>query len=103
MSGAGRNSYDIGVSEEVQSRVRQLSMQIEYLITEHEKNVRPLVAENAATGVIDAYSLVELKFSAAADDVLGIIGLLTNTMQDNDRAAAAALKRARAAVDSIPH
>lgn len=98
-----RNSYDIGVSEEVQTRVKQLSGQINTLIASHERSVQALLSDASATGVTDEYRGIEAKFSKAAEDVRAIITLLTDTMAANDRTAESALKKARSAVNNIPH
>jgi hypothetical protein len=98
-----RNSYDIGASEEVQTRVRQLSGQINSLIGQHEQSVQALLSDASATNVTDEYRGIESKFSKAAEDVRAIIKLLTDTLQANDRTADGALKKARSAVDNIPH
>ena len=98
-----QNSYDIDASVQVQSRVKQLSGQIASVITQHETNVKALLADATMTGVTDSYREVEAKFSTAASDVLKIIRLLTDTMQDNDQTAQTAIKQAQSAVDAIPH
>jgi transposase len=103
MAGANRNSYDIGASEEVQARVKQLSGQITSLITQHETNVKALLSDATATGVTDSYREIESKFSSAAADTLKVIQLLTDTLRDNDETARTALKQAQAAVEAIPH
>lgn len=98
-----RNSYDIGASEEVQTRVKQLSGQINNLIGQHERSVQALLSDASATNVTEEYRNIESKFGAAAEDVRAIIKLLTDTMEANDRTAEGALKKARSAVDNIPH
>jgi flagellar motor component MotA len=102
MPGADQNSYDIDASTQVQDRVNQLSAQISSLITQHETNVKALLSDATMTNVTDSYREVETKFSKAAQDVLNIIRLLTDTMKDNDETARTALKQAQASVDAIP-
>jgi hypothetical protein len=98
-----RNSYDIGASEEVQTRIKQLSGQINSLIGQHERSVSALLSDASATNVTEEYRGIESEFSKAAEDVRAIIKLLTDTLQANDRTAEAALKKASAAVNQIPH
>ncbi|WP_410791752.1 hypothetical protein [Kribbella sp. C-35] len=98
-----RNSYDIGASEEVQTRIKQLSGQINSLIGQHERSVQALLSDASMTNVTEEYRGIESEFSKAAEDVRGIIKLLTDTLQANDRTAEAALKKAGAAVNQIPH
>ena len=57
-----RNSYDIGASEEVQTRVKQLSGQINNLIGQHERSVQALLSDADATNVTDEYRGIESKF-----------------------------------------
>jgi len=102
MPGADNNAYDVDISQAVQSRVTQLSAQITGLITEHESNVKALLADASMSGVTDSYREVETKFSTAAQDVLDIIRLLTDTMKNNDETALNAIKQAQASVDAIP-
>jgi hypothetical protein len=98
-----RNSYDIGASEEVQTRIKQLSGQINSLIDQHERAVQTLLSDASATNVTEEYRGIESEFSKAAEDVRAIIKLLTDTLQANDRTAEAALKKASSAVNQIPH
>ncbi|MET9271941.1 hypothetical protein [Kribbella sp. NPDC003557] len=98
-----RNSYDIGASEQVQTRVKQLSGQINSLISQHERSVQALLSDASISDVTEEYRNIESAFSKAAEDVRGIIKLLTDTLQANDRTADAALKKARSAVNQIPH
>ncbi|WP_327635890.1 hypothetical protein OHB24_38595 [Kribbella sp. NBC_00482] len=98
-----RNSYDIGASEEVQTRIKQLSGQINSLIGQHERSVSALLSDASATNVTEEYRGIESEFSKAAEDVRSIIKLLTDTLQANDRTAEAALKKASSAVNQIPH
>ncbi|TDW92712.1 hypothetical protein [Kribbella sp. VKM Ac-2566] len=98
-----RNSYDIGASEEVQIRIKQLSGQINSLIGQHERSVQALLSDASMTNVTEEYRGIESEFSKAAEDVRAIIKLLTDTLQANDRTAEAALKKASAAVNQIPH
>ncbi|TDW84180.1 hypothetical protein EV137_6985 [Kribbella pratensis] len=98
-----RNSYDIGASEEVQTRIKQLSGQINSLIGQHERSVQALLSDASMTNVTEEYRGIESEFSKAAEDVRAIIKLLTDTLQANDRTAEAALKKASAAVNQIPH
>lgn len=98
-----RNSYDIGASEEVQTRIKQLSGQINSLIGQHERSVQALLSDASMTNVTEEYRGIESEFSKAAEDVRAIIKLLTDTLEANDRTAEAALKKASAAVNQIPH
>jgi len=98
-----RNSYDIGASEEVQTRITQLSGQINSLIGQHERAVQALLSDASMTNVTEEYRGIESQFSKAAEDVRAIIKLLTDTLQANDRTAEAALKKASSAVNQIPH
>ncbi|TCC22874.1 MULTISPECIES: hypothetical protein [Kribbella] len=98
-----RNSYDIGASEEVQTRITQLSGQINSLIGQHERSVQALLSDASMTNVTEEYRGIESQFSKAAEDVRAIIKLLTDTLQANDRTAEAALKKASSAVNQIPH
>ena len=98
-----RNSYDIGASEEVQTRIKQLSGQINSLIGQHERSVQALLSDASMTNVTEEYRGIESEFSKAAEDVRAIIKLLTDTLQANDRTAEAALKKASSAVNQIPH
>lgn len=98
-----RNSYDIAASEQVQTRVKQLSGQINSLIGQHERSVQALLSDASISDVTEEYRSIESAFSKAAEDVRAIIKLLTDTLQANDRTADAALKKARSAVNQIPH
>jgi hypothetical protein len=98
-----RNSYDIGASEEVQTRIKQLSGQINSLIGQHERSVQALLSDASVANVTEEYRGIESEFSKAAEDVRAIIKLLTDTLQANDQTAQTALKKARSAVDQIPH
>jgi len=101
--GTDQNSYSVDASEQVQSRVTQLSGQIASVIQQHETGVKALLADATVTGVTDTYREIESKFSKAAQDVLNIIRLLTDTMKSNDESARTAIRQAQASVDAIPH
>ncbi|WP_017591978.1 pore-forming ESAT-6 family protein [Nocardiopsis potens] len=97
----GRNSYDIGASQEAQSNIHGVMARLESIIGEHDTDVSNAMADFEATGVSEEYSAKELKWHNAGNEVREIIRLVRNTLESNDGTAQTALGRAGAAVQSI--
>lgn len=97
----GRNSYDTAASSEVQTTINNLSGRISGLIEAHRQNVEAALSDASASGVTENYRAVEDKFNTAADATLAVIASLKETLVQNDATAAAALRKASAAVDGI--
>ncbi|WP_405058956.1 hypothetical protein OG474_40380 [Kribbella sp. NBC_01505] len=96
-----KNSYDTGVSAQVQSAINALSGQITALIEQHRGNVDKASAQAKIDGAMDTYLAKEAKFNTAADATLGAIKAVQDTMAKNDNTARDAMKKAQAAADSI--
>ncbi|GAA3759900.1 pore-forming ESAT-6 family protein [Salinactinospora qingdaonensis] len=101
MSGTGRNSYDIGASQEAQTNIHAVMARLENLIGEHDVDVSNAMADFEASGVSDEYSAKELKWHNAGNEVREIIRLVRQTLENNDGTAQTALSRASAAVQGI--
>ncbi|TQN30184.1 hypothetical protein FHX37_0045 [Haloactinospora alba] len=101
MSGNGRNSYDLGASEEAQTNIHSVMTRLEAIIGEHDVDVSSAMADFEATGVSDEYSAKELKWHNAGNEVREIIRLVRQTLESNDETAQSALGRAGAAVRGI--
>ncbi|MFD0775434.1 pore-forming ESAT-6 family protein [Streptomonospora algeriensis] len=98
---AGRNSYDIGASEEAQTNIHSIMTRLEGLIGEHEGDVTTAMSDFVADGVDTEYSAKEQKWHDAANEVREIIRLVRETLETNDGTAQESLSRANAAVQSI--
>ncbi|MEY9214299.1 pore-forming ESAT-6 family protein [Thermobifida halotolerans] len=98
---SGRNSYDIGASQEAQSNIHNVMSRLEAIIGERDADVDRALADFEATGVSDEYSAKELKWHSAANEVRDIIQLVRDTLEANDGTAQSALSRAQAAVQGI--
>ncbi|MFC7329871.1 pore-forming ESAT-6 family protein [Marinactinospora rubrisoli] len=97
----GRNSYDIGASEEAQTNIHAVMGQLEAIIGSRDVDVSNAMADFEATGVSDEYSAKELKWHNAANEVREIIRLVRSTLESNDGTAQQTLSRASAAVQAI--
>ncbi|MDA0565007.1 pore-forming ESAT-6 family protein [Streptomonospora sp. S1-112] len=97
----GRNSYDIGASQEAQTNIHAVMSQLEAIIGEHDVDVSNAMADFQADGVSDEYSAKELKWHNAGNEVREIIRLVRDTLEANDGTAQEALGRANAAVQAI--
>ncbi|RCV48337.1 pore-forming ESAT-6 family protein [Marinitenerispora sediminis] len=97
----GRNSYDIGASQEAQTNIHAVMGALEAIIGSHDVDVSNAMADFEATGVSDEYSAKELKWHNAANEVRDIIRLVRDTLESNDGTAQQALSRAGAAVQAI--
>ncbi|MBV2363962.1 pore-forming ESAT-6 family protein [Streptomonospora nanhaiensis] len=97
----GRNSYDIGASQEAQTNIQNVMSQLEAIIGEHDVDVSNAMADFQADGVSDEYSAKELKWHNAGNEVREIIRLVRETLETNDGTAQEALTRANAAVQAI--
>lgn len=98
---SGRNSYDLGASQEAQGNINTIVNRLEAIIGEHDTDVSAAMADFEATGVSDEYSAKELKWHNAANEVREIIRLVRETLEKNDSTAQESLSRANAAVSSI--
>ncbi|MDA2805902.1 pore-forming ESAT-6 family protein [Nocardiopsis suaedae] len=101
MSGNGRNSYDMGASQEAQGNIHTVMARLEQIIGDRDTDVSSAMADFEATGVSDEYSAKELKWHNAANEVRDIIRLVRTTLEENDGTAQTALGRASSAVQSI--
>ncbi|MFC3996262.1 pore-forming ESAT-6 family protein [Nocardiopsis sediminis] len=97
----GRNSYDIGASEEAQANIHAIIGQLEAIIGSRDVDVSNAMADFEATGVSDEYSAKELKWHNAANEVREIIRLVRQTLESNDGTAQQSLSRAASAVQAI--
>ncbi|TDQ52265.1 pore-forming ESAT-6 family protein [Actinorugispora endophytica] len=101
MSGNGRNSYDLGASQEAQTNIHAVMTRLETLIGDHDVDVSNAMGDFEATGVSEEYSAKELKWHNAGNEVREIIRLVRDTLEANDGTAQSALSRASAAVQAI--
>ena len=101
MSGTGRNSYDLGASQEAQGHLHTIMSRLEAIIGERDADVDRALADFEATGVSEEYSAKELKWHSAANEVRDIIDLVRSTLEANDGTAQSALSKAQAAVQAI--
>ncbi|SKA10367.1 hypothetical protein SAMN02745673_02465 [Marinactinospora thermotolerans DSM 45154] len=101
MSGNGRNSYDLGASQEAQTNIHSVMSRLETLIGDRDVDVSNAMSDFEATGVSEEYSAKELKWHNAANEVREIIRLVRQTLETNDGTAQDALSRASAAVQAI--
>ncbi|MBB6173855.1 hypothetical protein HNR23_003915 [Nocardiopsis mwathae] len=101
MSGNGRNSYDLGASQESQTNIHTVMARLESIIGDHDVDVSTAMADFEATGVSDEYSAKELKWHNAGNEVRDIIRLVRETLETNDGTAQSTLGRASAAVQGI--
>ncbi|WP_112238963.1 hypothetical protein [Kribbella monticola] len=81
---SGRTGFDSTASGETQTKIKNLSAQIESLLSQHKANVKAMRADASMTKVMDDYDAVEAKFNAAASEVQSIIKSLASTLQQFD-------------------
>ena len=81
---SGRTGFDSTASGETQTKIKNLSAQIESLLSQHKTNVKAMRADASMTKVMDDYDAVEAKFNAAASEVQSIIKSLAATLQQFD-------------------
>jgi hypothetical protein len=101
MANSDRRSYDIAVSQGVQSDLKGICDQLDSLIQLRDGQVRSAMADFQADGVSDRYQDAERRWRNAADQVTTIIGLIRGTLEKNDATAHRALQRAGTAVANI--
>jgi uncharacterized protein YukE len=95
---SGRTGYDSTASGETQTKVTNLSSQIESLLSQHKANVKAMRADASMTKVMDDYDAVEAKFNSAATEVQNIIKSLSDTLKQYDGIADTAHSAASTAV-----
>ncbi|GAB2990733.1 MAG TPA: pore-forming ESAT-6 family protein [Actinotalea caeni] len=95
----GRNDYDIGASQEVQSRFETIAGLLEAALGRRDSDVKAAMAVYQADGVSDQYAAMEAKWNAAGEEVRNIITTLRNSLGTNDEIAATALKKAASHVN----
>lgn len=98
---ADRRSYNIAVSQEVQSTLTGIVGQLEALIRQRDADVQAAMADFQADGVSDQYADKERRWQNAANEVRDIVGLIRTTLERNDETARTALRRANNAVANI--
>ncbi|ALG06469.1 pore-forming ESAT-6 family protein [Kibdelosporangium phytohabitans] len=96
-----RTSYDTGVSQQVQGDLHGIVGRLESLINQRDQAVAAAMSDFTADGVSDEYATVEQRWKTAATEVRQIIGLVKQTMAQNDETAGTALTQARSAVQGI--
>ncbi|KOX13965.1 pore-forming ESAT-6 family protein [Nocardiopsis sp. NRRL B-16309] len=98
---SGRNSYDVGASQEVQGDIGTIVSRLEAIIGEHDTDVRQAMADMEIDGVSEEYNEKEIKWHNAANEVRAIIRLVRDTLETNDATAEESLGRASTAVANI--
>ncbi|MET0735633.1 MAG: pore-forming ESAT-6 family protein [Microbacterium sp.] len=98
---ADRRDYDIAASQNAQDNFNRVAAQLEALIDQRDRDVQAAMADYAAEGVSDDYRAKEVRWKNAAGEVRGIIQTLRASLERNDESAQDALRKARAAVESI--
>ncbi|TWV32706.1 hypothetical protein FRZ03_32595 [Streptomyces misionensis] len=96
-----RRSYDTGASADVQTSLSAVIGQLERVLNDRDRAVKAAMSDFQADGVSDEYHGKEVRWHAAAGEVREIIGLVRNTLEQNDGTAQDTLAKARAAVDNI--
>jgi hypothetical protein len=96
-----RRDYDIAASQNAQDNFNRVAAQLEALIDQRDKDVQAAMADYSAEGVSEDYRAKELRWKNAAGEVRGIIQTLRSSLERNDESAQEALRKARAAVESI--
>lgn len=96
-----RRDYDIAASQNAQDNFNRVAGQLEALIDQRDKDVQAAMADYSAEGVSEDYRAKELRWKNAAGEVRGIIQTLRSSLERNDESAQEALRKARAAVESI--
>ena len=96
-----RNSYDTGVSTEVQGSLQGIIGQLERVLIDRDRAVKAAMADFQADGVSDEYHGKEVRWNHAANEVREIIRLVRSTLEKNDGTAQSTLAKAKAAVDNI--
>jgi hypothetical protein len=96
-----RRDYDIAASQNAQDNFNRVAAQLEALIDQRDRDVQAAMADYAAEGVSEDYRAKELRWKNAAGEVRGIINTLRSSLERNDESAQDALRKARAAVESI--
>jgi hypothetical protein len=96
-----RRDYDIAASQNAQDNFNRVAAQLEAVIDQHDRDVQAAMADYAAEGVSEDYRAKELRWKNAAGEVRGIIQTLRSSLERNDESAQDALRKARAAVESI--
>ena len=96
-----RRDYDIAASQNAQDNFNRVAAQLEALIDQRDRDVQAAMADYAAEGVSEDYRAKELRWKNAAGEVRGIIQTLRSSLERNDESAQEALRKARAAVESI--
>lgn len=96
-----RRDYDIAASQNAQDNFNRVAAQLEALIDQRDRDVQAAMADYAAEGVSEDYRAKELRWKNAAGEVRGIIQTLRSSLERNDESAQDALRKARAAVESI--
>lgn len=96
-----RRDYDIAASQNAQDNFNRVASQLEALIDQHDRDVQAAMADYTADGVSEDYRAKELRWKNAAGEVRGIIAALRASLERNDESAQEALRKARAAVESI--
>lgn len=97
----GRNSYDLGASQETQTNIHGIMSRLEGLIGEHQGDVTNAMADFIADGVDEEYNAKEQKWHDAANEVREIIRLVRDTLETNDGTAQESLTKASTAVQGI--
>ncbi len=96
-----RRDYDIAASQNAQDNFNRVAAQLESLIDQRDSDVQAAMADYAAEGVSEDYRVRETRWKNAAGEVRGIIQTLRSSLERNDESASDALRKARAAVESI--
>jgi hypothetical protein len=96
-----RRDYDIAASQNAQDNFNRVAAQLEALIDQRDRDVQAAMADYAAEGVSEDYRAKEVRWKNAAGEVRGIIQTLRSSLERNDESAQEALRKARAAVESI--
>ena len=96
-----RRDFDIAASQNAQDNFNRVAGLLEALIDRHDRDVNAAMSDYVAEGVSEDYRAKELRWKNAAAEVRGIIHTLRNSLERNDESAQEALRRARAAVESI--
>ena len=96
-----RREYDIAASQNAQDNFNRVAAQLEAVIDQHDRDVAAAMADYTAEGVSEDYRAKEQRWKAAAGEVRTIITTLRTSLERNDETAQEALRKARAAVESI--
>lgn len=95
MYASDRNAHDVGASQQVQDDFTNAANKLEAGLNRRQHDVDTAMADYHAEGVSDEYAVMEKQWRTAGDEVKAIIGLLRESLAQNDDIAVAAINRAK--------